>query len=159
MLCKYNLQIVNMQENNQQNVNFILNRLKLSLNIKSDNALGEYLGVKPATISAWRKRNSIDYALIFTKCKLLNLNWLIFGDEKIPFEKKTKGPYKKTTEVVKKEEKSDKEQLLIKMLDKKDKEISELNRMIGKFENQIEELKKDNPRAAFILRQETELKK
>lgn len=45
-----------------------------------DVELADLFDVKPNTISAWRKRNSIDYELLFTKCADLNFNWLVFGD-------------------------------------------------------------------------------
>ena len=38
------------------------------------------LGVSPQTISAWISRNTLDYDLIFTKCRGLNPMWLLTGE-------------------------------------------------------------------------------
>ena len=61
-------------------VDLIINRLKESLKISSDTELAEKLGVGKSTISNWRKRNTIDYAIIFTLCEHIDLNYLIRGE-------------------------------------------------------------------------------
>lgn len=61
-------------------IDLIINRLKKSLNINSDTELAEILGVGKSTISNWRKRNTIDYAVIFTLCEHIDLNYLIKGE-------------------------------------------------------------------------------
>lgn len=73
-----------MQENNSQNANLILKKLKKSLKISTDIQLSEILNVKPNTISTWKKRNTIDYKLIISICELyeIDLN-LIFLDNLI----------------------------------------------------------------------------
>lgn len=58
----------------------ILNRAKTAFNISSDVQLAEILGVSKSTLSNWKARNSIDYTILFTKCKQINLDWLITGD-------------------------------------------------------------------------------
>lgn len=82
-----------MEIKNTQNVTFILDRLKKKLKIKSDTKLAEYLVIKPNTISNWRKRNSLDYALLIDKCEKekIDLN-LIFIDNNYEFieEEETK---------------------------------------------------------------------
>ncbi len=72
-----------MQEKNKQNVEFILKRLKSILKVESDTSLSESIGVTPQVISNWRKRNTIDYDIVFTICLKLkiDLNWLIYGIE------------------------------------------------------------------------------
>jgi hypothetical protein len=60
----------------------ILNRLYAYFQVDSSAKLAEKLGVLPSTISNWKKRNSIDWELIFTKCKDADLNWLVLGYEK-----------------------------------------------------------------------------
>jgi len=40
----------------------------------------KYLGVAPSTISTWISRNSLDYDLIFAKCKNISPNWLLTGE-------------------------------------------------------------------------------
>ncbi|MCK0203733.1 LexA family transcriptional regulator [Ornithobacterium rhinotracheale] len=58
----------------------IINEIKSHLNIKTDSDLADFLGVKQPTISTWRKRNSIDYDLIMTKCNNINGHWLLTGE-------------------------------------------------------------------------------
>ena len=58
----------------------IIVRLKTAMNIQSDNALAEVLGVTKGTLSNWKVRNSIDFALVFSKCKQINIDWLITGE-------------------------------------------------------------------------------
>jgi hypothetical protein len=69
----------NMQIISSHNANFILNRVKLALNISTDTKLSLFLGIDNSTLSSWKKRNSIDYPLIFAKCKHINYDWLITG--------------------------------------------------------------------------------
>ena len=64
------------------NTSEVLNRLKNKLGIKSDTELSNYLGVTQSLISAWKNRNSIDIDLIITKCKDVDLNWLLLGIER-----------------------------------------------------------------------------
>ena len=57
----------------------IINLIKLHLGIKTDSEFAEFLGVKQPAISNWRRRNTIDYELIITKCNDINANWLLTG--------------------------------------------------------------------------------
>ena len=57
----------------------ILNRLKTALAVSTDKELAETLGIKKATLSNWRTRNSIDFPLVFTFCEHINIDWLITG--------------------------------------------------------------------------------
>ena len=59
---------------------FIINQIKLHLGIKTDSEFAEFLGVKQPTVSTWRKRNTIDYDLIITKCNDIDANWLLTGE-------------------------------------------------------------------------------
>lgn len=61
-------------------IDLIIKRLKELLNINSDTELAEKLGIGKSTISNWRKRNSIDYSVIFTLCEHIDLNYLIRGE-------------------------------------------------------------------------------
>jgi hypothetical protein len=63
-------------------VQLILERLKEALNFQKDVELADFLGVAQNTISAWRKRDSMNYDLLFSKCLPYNidLNWLIYGE-------------------------------------------------------------------------------
>ncbi len=67
-----------MQENNSQNANLILKKLKKSLKISTDIELSEILNVKPNTISTWKKRNTLDYNCIISICELyeIDLNYI-----------------------------------------------------------------------------------
>lgn len=58
----------------------IILRLKTAMNIQSDNVLAEALGVSKGTLSNWKVRNSIDFALVFSKCKQISIDWLITGE-------------------------------------------------------------------------------
>lgn len=57
----------------------IINRLKLALSLPTDNALSDYLGIGKAALSNWKRRNTIDFLLIFSKCEHLNLDWVVMG--------------------------------------------------------------------------------
>jgi|SRR3990170_1216998 len=57
----------------------IIQRLKKAYNLKTNNDLANFLNKKAPTISSWKKRNSIDWDLIFSKCGDLNINWLVTG--------------------------------------------------------------------------------
>lgn len=58
----------------------VIERLKIALNLSSDNALAETLGVSKATLSNWKSRNSIDIPLLFSKCEHLSVDWLLTGN-------------------------------------------------------------------------------
>jgi hypothetical protein len=58
---------------------FIIDRLFIFFNVKTNIELAEKLGVSPTSISNWKKRNTIDYNLVFTKCEGINWNWLLSG--------------------------------------------------------------------------------
>ena len=60
----------------------ILDRLRNALNQSNDTELANFLGVKKATLSNWRSRNSLDWPLLFSFCEHIDLNWIIFGDSK-----------------------------------------------------------------------------
>lgn len=57
----------------------ILNRLKAALAVGTDKELADTLGIKKATLSNWRTRNSIDFPLVFSFCEHINIDWLITG--------------------------------------------------------------------------------
>lgn len=69
---------------------FIINQIKLHLGIKTDSEFAEFLGVKQPTISTWRKRNTIDYDLIITKCNNIDANWLLTGEGEMLKSENTK---------------------------------------------------------------------
>jgi len=64
-----------------QDVNIFLDRLMKAYGFVKDYELAEFLEVKPATISAWKKRKSPDYLKIFTICKNISAEYLFLGIE------------------------------------------------------------------------------
>ncbi len=72
-----------MQENNSQNANLILKKLKKTLKIATDIELSKILNVKPNTISSWKKRNTVDYNTIISICELyeIDLNSIFFNQK------------------------------------------------------------------------------
>ena len=63
-------------------ISLIINRLKIYLNIESDTDLAKYLGIKTNTLANWKKRNSFDIEILFTKCEFVFADWFINGDFK-----------------------------------------------------------------------------
>jgi phage repressor protein C with HTH and peptisase S24 domain len=57
----------------------ILSRLKEALDISSNAELSRFLGVHKSTLSNWKARGSIDYDLVFSKCKHISRDWLLTG--------------------------------------------------------------------------------
>jgi hypothetical protein len=69
-----------MQEKSFQNeIFFIIERLRKFFGVKNDTQLAYRLGVSQSAIALWRKRDTINYHLIITKCKGIDLNWLMTG--------------------------------------------------------------------------------
>ena len=62
------------------NVRDIIDRAKSGLGLSSDIELAKHLGVSKSTLSNWKSRNTVDYDVLFSKCKHLDLNWLITGN-------------------------------------------------------------------------------
>lgn len=61
-------------------VNKIIERLRNAYDMSTDAELADFLEVGASTISAWKRRNTIDFKLLFTKCKDLSANYIIYGD-------------------------------------------------------------------------------
>ncbi|UGU17343.1 helix-turn-helix domain containing protein [Sinomicrobium kalidii] len=58
----------------------MLDQIKHHYRFKRDVDLARHLGIKPQALSNWRKRNSFDAELIYTKCDELNSSWLLNGE-------------------------------------------------------------------------------
>ena len=58
----------------------LISRLKIYFKVEADKELAQYLGVSATNLSNWKKRNTFDFDVIFTKCEGINLNWLFFGE-------------------------------------------------------------------------------
>jgi hypothetical protein len=69
-----------MQEKSAQNETFfIIERLRAYFQVNNDYQVAYKLGIKQNTISAWKRRNTVDHELLITKCANANLNWLFRG--------------------------------------------------------------------------------
>ena len=60
--------------------NVILGKIKQFYGFKTNKELASFLGVANNTITNWVRRNTIDYDLIFSKCKDIDVNWLLSND-------------------------------------------------------------------------------
>lgn len=123
----------------------ILDRLRTALNIPNDTELAAYLGIKKATLSNWRARNSIDWSLVFSFCEHTDTNWLIFG--KPISDADTPPPGSNTADS------SDVISHLEAIIEKKDQRIEQLCKENGRMEAQLKQLegeaaKLDTPRYA-----------
>ena len=54
----------------------IINKLKDKKKFRKDSELSDFLGIPATYISKWKARKTIDYEIIFEKCKDIDLNWL-----------------------------------------------------------------------------------
>lgn len=126
-----------MQEIITQNVDLILQNVKKKINGTNDNDLADFFGVKPGTISAWRKRNSLNYELLITKCRenTWNVYEIIYGDTTICSEIK-KIPINQSMNQERMED------FFFKLIHEKDKENQKLAEEIGTLKEQIRALKK-----------------
>lgn len=59
----------------------ILERVKISYDLRTDADLADFLGVKQNTIATWKRRGSVNLELILSKCHMNNANWLIYNEE------------------------------------------------------------------------------
>jgi hypothetical protein len=60
----------------------VIIRLKQILNEKSDQKLGDFLGIPKSTISNWRQRNSVPYSICVQIAleRNVSLDWLLTGE-------------------------------------------------------------------------------
>lgn len=77
-----------------QNAIKIIDRLKDELSIKTDKNLCKILGIRPNTLSTWKKRDTLDFNKIIELCeaKNLDLNFIFFDEEEKGFEEKNTVP-------------------------------------------------------------------
>lgn len=127
-----------MQEGNQQNVDFILKKIKEKINALNDIDLANWFGVKSGTISSWRVRNSIDYALLIDKCKDygFDLNKILLGKSTVCGEslqaEESKVNYGNANI-----------NLILKILSERENTILKLSKEIGILEEKIRILKEN----------------
>ena len=60
----------------------IINRLMAVYHVHTQTQLGDIIGVKQNVISGWISRDSIDLQEIIKNIDKIDLNWLVYGDEK-----------------------------------------------------------------------------
>lgn len=58
----------------------ILNSIKFHYFLKSDAEFARFLGIKPQTLSSWYSRNTFDIDLLYSKCELIDGNFLLTGE-------------------------------------------------------------------------------
>ncbi len=58
----------------------IISEIKLHFGFKTDSELANFLGISQPVLANWKKRNTFDVNLIFTKCEVINANWLLTGE-------------------------------------------------------------------------------
>lgn len=68
----------------------MLDAIKKHLNIKTNKALGDYLGISSQAVSNWYSRNTFDGKLIHKKCSDINPAWLMTGEGNMLMENETK---------------------------------------------------------------------
>ena len=61
------------------NAESIINRIKEFYGFKKDIELADFLGVQPNTIATWKVRNSVNMRTIISKCRGINMDYVL-GD-------------------------------------------------------------------------------
>lgn len=61
------------------NTSNILSKIKDYYGFKKDIELANFLGISPQALYNWKKRNSYDLQLIYSKCPEINPEWLLAG--------------------------------------------------------------------------------
>ena len=113
----------------------ILDRLRGALNLSNDTELAATLGVKKATLSNWRSRNSLDWPLLFSVCEHIDLNWLILGNEgEAPTTETSITKHSDTNALI---------THLDNTIREKDSVIGDLREDIGRLKARIEELERE----------------
>ncbi|NTW56316.1 MAG: hypothetical protein HGB20_04645 [Chlorobiaceae bacterium] len=60
-------------------MNNIIDRAKEALGVSLDSDFAKKIGILPSTLTNWRKRGTINYPLLMSKCMGTSLDWLISG--------------------------------------------------------------------------------
>lgn len=58
-------------------------RIKKAAGVTTDKELADLLGLNKSALSMWKKREKVDYDLLFTKFEHINYHWLLTGDESV----------------------------------------------------------------------------
>lgn len=78
----------------------VLDRLKKTLNLKTDSQLADYLNVQPTVIANWRSRGRINATRVISKCESLDVHWILFGTPGGKQREKESRPYEHSDEIV-----------------------------------------------------------
>ncbi|WP_028296571.1 helix-turn-helix domain-containing protein [Olivibacter sitiensis] len=57
----------------------IFKRIKLAYGLKSDADLADFLELPPTTLSGWKRRNTLDIDLLYSKLVGISWDYLIYG--------------------------------------------------------------------------------
>lgn len=63
----------------RETVEAALRRLKKILSVRTDNELADYLEITSSGLSAWKRRGSLDIALLQEKIGDISVDWLLYG--------------------------------------------------------------------------------
>lgn len=77
----------------------MLSEIKSYYNIEGDSEFARFLDITPQTLHNWRKRNTFDTEIIYTKCLDISAEWLLTGKGEML------RPEKKDEKIIAKEEK------------------------------------------------------
>ncbi len=58
----------------------IINEIMKHLGIKKNADFAKMLGITPQSLCNWKKRNTFNPELIYTKCEIFNAEWLLTGE-------------------------------------------------------------------------------
>jgi hypothetical protein len=58
----------------------IIGRLKIAYNLDKEGDVANFLGISASNLANWKKRDTIDIQLLFTKCKDISMDWLLVGN-------------------------------------------------------------------------------
>ena len=107
----------------------ILHRAKLHLNVKSDADLARHLGISRQELHQYKKKSSIPYKYLINFCRIesLSTDWLILGREKLSdSESEYKEKYIKKLEAENK-----RYEIIFNSLLTGDMNLSDLNKLHG----------------------------
>ncbi len=108
----------------------IFSRLKSAYCLKSDATLSRFLGIAPTTLASWKKRNTFDFDIIYSKCEEISWNYLIQGLGE-PFLK-NESPQNNTNKT------KDSENQLLNRLSLVNKQILTLAEEVERIKNQLD---------------------
>lgn len=118
----------------------MLDAIKAYLNIKTNKAFADFLGISSQAVSNWYTRNTFDAELIYTKCLSINPAWLLTGEGEM---------------LIKKEEtiqqtSSKQEDFIYKMYQEKEKQVQKLTEELRAMERKVGSLEAELRHAATL---------